>query len=96
MRVANSIVENAIESNVMKTVKKSSTEAVPVANTLLHTDVALVRRFTAEGTCYFELTIGTDPETSFSVSDVNLQSLLEDLPNILSTVIQSQVLIESA
>lgn len=62
---------------------------------LLKTSVELRREYDEQRRCYYKLIIGTDPETRVVVSDDNVQSLLEDLPNLLSTVIQSQVLIES-
>ncbi|MGH1366545.1 MAG: hypothetical protein ACRBF0_23490 [Calditrichia bacterium] len=80
----------------MEAVKTKSGSALQEASNLLNTSVKLNRLFTSEGNCYYELSIGTDPETSFNVSDISLEALLAELPNILSTVIQSQVLIESA
>lgn len=72
---------------------------------LLKTSVELTREF-GEGQIdgngagnsehfYYRLSIGTDPHTRVTITDEDPEALLNDLPNILSTVIQSQVLMET-
>lgn len=62
---------------------------------LLKTHVELKREYDEDQICYYKLIIGTDPETRVVITDSNLEHLLNDLPNFLSTVIHSQVLIEN-
>ena len=61
---------------------------------LLRTSIELRREYRGNHTCYYKLIIGTDPATRLVITDQNLKNLLKDLPVFLSTVIQSQVLIE--
>ena len=61
-------------------------------STLLKTSVELQRETDANDEAYFKLVIGTDPETRVTITDRDLETLLNDLPNCLSTVINSQVL----
>ncbi len=64
-------------------------------NTLVRTTIELKRDFDEQHQSYFKLIIGTDPDTRVIITDSNLESLLTDLPNVLSTVINSQVIIET-
>ncbi len=61
-------------------------------STLLMSSVELQRETDDNDEAYFKLVIGTDPETRVTITDRDLETLLNDLPNCLSTVINSQVL----
>lgn len=63
---------------------------------LVSSSIALSKEQTDEGQICYKLIIGTDPATNVVIVDDQLDAILQDLPKILSTVIQSQVLIESA
>ncbi|NOX36669.1 MAG: hypothetical protein GXO78_03950 [Calditrichaeota bacterium] len=62
---------------------------------LLQTKIEMLRVKRDDKEWYYKLIIGTDPETSIIITDPDFHALLSDLPSILSTVIQSQVLIET-
>jgi len=64
-------------------------------DTLISTTIELKREFDDHHQSYFKLIIGTDPDSRVILTDSSLESLLDDLPNVLSTVINSQVLIEA-
>ncbi len=63
---------------------------------LLQTKIEMLRVKREDQTWYYKLIIGTDPDTSIIITDTDFKALLSDLPNILSTVIQSQVLVETS
>ncbi|RMF58809.1 MAG: hypothetical protein D6748_07790 [Calditrichaeota bacterium] len=62
---------------------------------LLKTSVALYKEYDSNQNVYFKLIIGTDPETRVIITDSKLDLLLSDLPNVLATVINSHVIIET-
>ncbi len=63
--------------------------------TILQTKIEMLRVKRDGKEWYYKLIIGTDPETSIIITDPDFNNLLSDLPSILSTVIQSQVLMET-
>lgn len=66
-----------------------------MSTSLLNTSIELKREFGDDQTVYYKLILGTDDETRVVITDQHIENLLTDLPNFLSTVIQSQVLIEN-
>ncbi len=62
---------------------------------LLKTHIELKREYVDNQVFYYKLIIGTDPKTRVVITDSDLEHLLNDLPNFLSTVIHSQILIEN-
>lgn len=62
---------------------------------LVSTSIELKREVDDQQNSIFTLIIGTDPVTRVVLTDSNIEALLQDLPNVLLTVINSQVLIET-
>ncbi|RMI03355.1 MAG: hypothetical protein D6681_10095 [Calditrichaeota bacterium] len=67
-----------------------------LTDSLLETRIELQRVYDeSQHKTYFKLIIGADPDTRVIITDQNIETLLQDLPNVLSTVIHSQVLMET-
>ncbi|NIU00647.1 MAG: hypothetical protein GWN01_06825 [Nitrosopumilaceae archaeon] len=64
-------------------------------SSLLNTSIELKKEHLPHQNIYYKLIIGTDPETRVVLTDEHLETLLNDLPQVLSTVIHSQVLMET-
>ena len=62
---------------------------------LISTEIELFREINENNQTFYKLVIGTDPQTRLVMTHTDLENLLGDLPNLLSTVIHSQVLIEN-
>ena len=61
---------------------------------MLRTSIGLKREFTTDGDAYFVLEIGMDPETRVSIVEPDMNTLLTNLPEYLTTIIQTQILID--
>ncbi|MCB0263606.1 MAG: hypothetical protein KDE52_08830 [Calditrichaeota bacterium] len=61
---------------------------------MLQTSIGLKREFTTDGDAYFVLEIGMDPETRVSIVEPDMNTLLTNLPEYLTTIIQTQILID--
>ena len=64
-------------------------------SSLLNTHIELKREFDDNQACFYKLIIGTDSDSQVVITDSDLARLLSDLPNFLSTVIHSKMLIEN-
>ena len=64
-------------------------------NKILDTSIELKQAGGENGSAYYSLSIGSDPETRMVISEENLDNLLSVLPSFLNTVIQSQVTVET-
>lgn len=64
-------------------------------NKILDTSIELKQACSENGSAYYSLSIGSDPESRVIISEDNLDNLLNALPSFLNTVIQSQVTVET-
>lgn len=61
---------------------------------LLETTVFLVKDMDENNRPYYQLTIGTDPDTRIIITDQEVENLLNDLPKFFYNIIHTHVLIE--